>query len=78
MDDEPCIMISLRQVEERKANNLIKNPKVLAVPACLCFDEDGTSLSRLREIWGLPPSIEYESHITLAVSDWNEKIVSLK
>ena len=49
LNNEECIIISLRQVQKRKDNHVFPKPKVVAVLTDSCYDEDGTNLSRLRE-----------------------------
>ena len=64
-------------MQERKDDHVLQKPKVVAVLTGLCRDEDGTNLSRLREMWGIPKSKIYEPLITLAASYWNEEVASL-
>ena len=78
MDIEEYIIVTLlRQVQERKDENVLKRPKVVAVLTGSCYDEAGTNLSRLRESWGIPNSKIYEPHITMAASYWNEEVACL-
>ena len=66
MDNEECIKVSLRQMQERKDDHVLQKPKVVAVLTGSCYDEEGTNLSRLRETCGFPKSKIYELLITLA------------
>ena len=68
MNNEECIIITLRQVQKRKDDHVLQKPKVVAVLTDSCYDEDGTNLSRLRETWDI---------LTLAALYWNKEVASL-
>ena len=77
LNNEECIISSLRQVQKRKDDHVLQKPKVVAVLTDSCYDEDGTNLSRLHETWDIPKSKIYEPHITLAALYWNKEVASL-
>ena len=76
MNNEECIIITLRQVQKRKDDHVLQNPKLVAVLTDFCYGEDGTNLSRLRETRDIPKSKIYEPHI-LAALYWNKEVASL-
>ena len=76
LNNEECIIITLRQVQKRKDDHVLQKPKVVAVLTDACYDEDGTNLSRLHETWDIPKSKIYEPHI-LAALYWNKEVASL-
>ena len=77
MNNEECIIITLRQVQKRKDDHMLQKPKVVAVSTDACYDEGGTNLSRLRETWDIPKSRKYEPLITLEPLYWNKAVASL-
>ena len=77
MNNEECIIITLRQVQKRKDDHVLQKPKVVAVLTDACYDEGGTNLSMLRETWDIPKSKIYEPHINLAALYWNKDVASL-
>ena len=50
MNNEECIIISLRQVQKRKDDHVLQKPKIVAILTGLWYDEDRTNLSTLQEI----------------------------
>ena len=61
-------------MQESKDDQVLQKPKIVAVLTGLCYDEEGTNSSQLRETWGIPESKIYEPHITLAASYWNNGV----